>query len=239
MWHRKTAVRLITAFVLGSLCACTTPAQRQTAVERVNSVWAADNQDIRSKLASRRVTASPEQSMQAAELALRRIGLEDVNTDRKAGLATSKRQYSNAAWSWSDAVKQAEEPRLRQIFVDAIGPQGAFLALDPKDEILSATVKVAASGKKNLAVVTIDFRSDTAGGASCAGGCVVEIPPAALRAGLYEFWQAFDSELTDLQTKARQTRKTKVPAQQQPAKQNRSPNEWVVPPKSWVLPSSH
>lgn len=239
-WSARRTVYFALALALGALSACTTVVQRQTAVDRVNAVWAADNQSVRSTLAARTLAASIDQALDASERALRKIGLDEISVDRKTATVSGRRQYANAAWSWSDAVRQAEEPRLRQIFVDAIGPQGYFLGLDPKDEVLSATVKVVAAGRKKEAIVSADFRSDNTAGVTCPGGCVTEIPPSALRAGLYEFWRAFDGELSDIQAKTRATaRKPRAPAQQPTASRNRSPNEWVVPPKDWVLPAQH
>jgi hypothetical protein len=232
----------ISILLLCSACATTTAGQRQTAIDRLNLVWGGENAAIRAEFGERSVNATPDQSYRAAKAALNRIGLEIDEDAAQPPTIFGRRSYAAGSFSWSPAVRQAEEARVRETFVAAVGPMGATLVLNPLAEELTGTATVKSASKSGTRVA-VDFRS--ASGA-CVTACLTEMPPTALRSAFYQFWTAFDEEIIEVKADdeakeaaaaAERAKKRKPPARapRKPAAP-KPPTEWTPPPRDWKPP---
>lgn len=155
---------LVATLAVFTLTACaTTPTQRQIAGDRLAEVWAADNVEARKQLGSRTIKATADQAYRAAKGTMPRIGLEiDVRASNPPTV-TARSLYKGGGFSWSPSVRQAEETRMRRIFVEAIGRMGALLNIKPVDEIITATARVGGA-PRGSSTLTIDFASAAADG---------------------------------------------------------------------------
>jgi hypothetical protein len=230
----------ISILLLCSACA-TTVGQRQTAIDRLNMVWSEENNTIRTEFGERTVSATSDQTYRAARAALARIGLVIDEAAAQPPTVFGSRSYPAGSFSWSPAVRAAEEARVRETFVAAIGPMGASLVLNPLAEELTGTATVR-SAPKTATRLAVDFRS-TSG--ACVTGCLTEMPPTALRSAYYQFWTAFDEELIEVKADdeakaaaaAARAKKRPPPARavRKPAAP-KPPTEWTPPPRDWKPP---
>lgn len=230
----------ISVLLLCTACA-TTVGQKQTAVDRLNMVWRVDNNAIRAEFGERSVKATPDQTFRAAKAALLRLGLVIDEAAAQPPTVFGSRSYPAGTFSWSPAVRQAEEARVRETFVAALGPMGATLVLTPMAEEFTGTATVKAAPKTESRVA-VDFRS-TAG--ACTTACLTEMPPTALRSAYYQFWTAFDEELIEViaddeakaAAAAARAKKRPPPARapRKPAAP-KPPTEWTPPPRDWKPP---
>lgn len=229
------------AIALLLLCAAcgTTSGQRQLAAQRLEAVWASENQATRAQFGERMVKATPDQAFRAARAALIRVGLE-VDDHASPPAVVGQKTYPAGSFSWSPAIRQLEEERMRTVFVEALGPVGGNLRLAPTAEDLVGTAKLKAA-PKGQALLAVDFRTQPVGGGDCPQPCLLEMPPAALRAAYYEYWAAFDDELAEVkaedEAKAAASRKRSPPARKaRPSKPPKAPGDWTLPPKDWRPP---
>lgn len=233
------------ALVLLLFCAAcsTTLEQRSTAAQQLNAVWMAENQVTRGKLATRVIAATADQTYRALKATLPNIGLE-VDDQASSPLSiVAKSHYAQGGFSWSPAIRAQEEARMRQVFVDAIGRQGANLTLAPESEIITATGRVSGN-TATTSRLSIDFRSTSPSGGCPTPPCVDEIPPSALSAAYYQFWTAFEPELGAIQrvdsvkaaATGRAKRRTTPAAPRKPPAVARAPSDWVLPPSGWKPP---
>lgn len=240
LFRRVARPAVLALLLLCSACATTT-GQKVLAVQRLDAVWARDNAAIRSQLGERTIKATPDQTYRAAKAALIAVGLTIDEGAATPPSVSGSKTYPAGALSWSPAVKQAEEARTRQVFIEALGPVGATLSLNPLPEQFtgSATVKAAAKGETLLVV---DLRS-TPLATACAAACLTEMPPTALRAAYFEYWTAFDEELAEVKAEdearaAAVARARKKPPPRPPRKPRatRPPSDWTPPPRDWTPP---
>jgi hypothetical protein len=212
----------------------TTLDERMMATQRVNEIWATDNTATRASLSVRTVKASPSQVSRAARAAMEQLGLDVDAKGLKGRTLTATKVFKNGGWSWSPAVRQAEEPRLKQALHEVLGTRGDELLLGTLgDEVLTGTATVATGGK-GVVKITVDFSSKVPGADCTRTACIDEMPPAALRAAYYEFWTAFDQALANIRRTDAEAHKKRSQA---PTKQKaKPPSDWVLPPSGWKPP---
>jgi hypothetical protein len=243
---RLAAVSALVGALL--LAGCATTADIGVASQRLNQAWASDNQGTRATLGARTVRATPDQAYRAAKLALGRIGLDVDEAASRPPRVVASRLYKAGAWSWSDAVQKAEQTRMVQVFTDAIGLKAIGLVFKPGDEIIGADLTIGSASREGT-LLRVNFGSRPPNGDCSDAGCITEMPPSALRAAYYEFWTAFDEELSAVEQedalhavppKGRRpvgARATRVAASlPQPKPKSKAPNEWVLPPSGWTPP---
>jgi hypothetical protein len=205
-------------------------------MQRIDQLWRADNQATRATSQARTVSATPNQVRRAVRATIPRVGLELEGAAPAGSEARGHHLFKGAARSWSPSVQKAEEARVRQVFVEVIGPAASGLQIRPGDEVLTVTV-VWVPATRGATRVNVDFKSDEPG-ADCSqpGSCIKEMPPAALRAAYYEFWTAFDRELAEIGAEdAAAAREHRRPAAaRRPA--SKPPSAWTPPPSGWRPP---
>lgn len=208
-------------------------------MQRLDSVWASDNAAIRARMGKRIVKATPVQAHRAARAALIAGGLTIDESAATPPSVYAAKTYPAGALSWSPAVKQAEEARTRQVFIDALGPMGRTLMITPLPEQFTVSVAVKAA-TKGESLVVVDLRSNPLAPA-CPAACLTEMPPTALRAAYSEYWRAFDEELVvvtaeDEAKAAAAKAKKKPPRTARKPRTTRPPSEWTPPPREWQAP---
>lgn len=238
--QRLALMLSVAATVLAAACSTTTtPADRQIATQRLNYVWGAENQLTRGELKNRTVDGTPAQVHRAARQTMIRIGLVIDETQSQPPNVVGGNVFANGGWSWNEAVQLSEEPRMRSVFVQAIGPAGANLTLTPTDEVMTASV-VVGSTSANATEVSVDFATASPGVDCRVTACTAQIPPMALRSAYYAFWQAFDEELGDVveedRAEAAAHRQRSQRARPRPARPTRPPSDWTPPPSGWTPP---
>jgi hypothetical protein len=212
---------------LALLLASCAPAGFQQGVERVHETWLTDNSRIYSAEGSRSVTLDPTQARQAARFALERIGLTVTRDDPSTGVVEADRALTSA--DISGAVRDAELPRVQQIMSEEMGAAGASIPMGlGEGSLLVATATVAGAGDRSTVEVRMCNGARSQTGGYIVGRCV--IPTAQLRAGLNEFWRAFDQEAAALEA---QRPRVAGKAQSAPAS---APSGPLRPPSQWVLP---
>ena len=231
----------LTLLLLCAACA-TTLEQRSTATQQLNAVWTAENQATRKRLETRVVAATADQTYRALKATFPNIGLDVDDQASSSTVVVAKSRYAQGGFSWSPAIRAQEEARVRQVFVDAIGRQGANLKLVPQDEIITATGKVSAN-TATTSRLSIDFRSTSPSGGCSTPPCVDEMPPSALSAAYYQFWTAFEPELKEIQladsikaAAAGRTKRKTAPTAPRKSPAARPPSDWVLPPSGWKPP---
>jgi hypothetical protein len=211
------------AVVLAS-CA---PAGFQRGVQRVHETWLADNSQVYGAEGSRSVALDPAEARQAAHLALQRIGLTVSREDPAIGVIEADRPLT--ATDISGAVRNAEEPRVQRIMAEEMGPAGASIPMGlGEGTLLIATASVTGTANRTTVKIRMCNGARDQAGAYSVGRCV--IPTAQLRAGLNEFWRAFDQEVAGLEG---QQPRVASKAQLVPVA---APSGPVRPPSQWVLP---
>ncbi len=241
--HAARCVAAALVLMAGACATSTSMEQRIIATQRLEQVWAAENRTTRAELGGRVIDGTPAEAHRAAVEAMGRIGLT-VDHGRSPPVAGSS--FANGGWSWNEQVRLSEEPRMRHVFVQAIGRAGAQLTIAPGEEVLTVTATVGSSSGAGTEI-GVDFASASPGVDCGQLACVSEIAPMALRAGYYEFWQAFDGELTAIREfdqaeaeaaeaarRARSQRPSRPRAR--PAQPQRPPREWTPPPSGWRPP---
>lgn len=240
----KVVLRTVAIALLATAASCaTTPQQRFEATRRLDEVWASENQATRAQFGSRVLNATPDQALRAAKAAMVQIGLVIYEPASSPPNVVARQTFAESGWSWSEAVRLVEEARMQQVFVQAIGSQGAQLQMGRGEETLTARFVV---GSRTSAGTTasVDFESAPVGVDCASTACVMQIPPAALRAGFFEFWRAFDEELVEVRAQdaekaaaARRDHRSGQPAPRRRQRQRaRPPSEWVPPPSGWRPP---
>lgn len=227
------------AFTVVIAACSTTSEDRQIATQRLNYVWGAENQITRSELGNRAVDGTPAQVHRAARQTMIRIGLVVDEERSQPPHVVGGNVFANGGWSWSESVRLSEEPRMRRVFVEAIGPAGANLILAPTDEVMTASA-VVGSTSANATEISLDFATASPGLDCRVLACAAQIPPTALRSAYYAFWQAFDEELADIveedRAEAAARRQRSQRARPRPARPARPPSDWVPPPSGWTPP---
>ncbi|HEY0599191.1 hypothetical protein [Brevundimonas sp.] len=231
--------------LLGAGCATSTSMeQRMLATQRLEQVWAAENRMTRAELASRIVDGTPAQAHRAAVETMGRIGLVVDDSRSQPPRVVAESTFADGGWSWNEQVRLSEEPRMRQVFVQAIGPSGARLVMAPGEEVLTVTA-VTGSSTRDGTEIAVDFVSTSPNVDCVQQACVGEMAPMALRAGYYEFWRAFDEELTairdfdraEAEAAARRARSQRPPrSRARPVQPQRPPRDWTPPPSGWRPP---
>jgi hypothetical protein len=223
------AAAALAALALLSGCA-TGPVSR--GFERVRLMWIEDNQRVLEQEGTRTIRAAPAACLEAAREALRRIGLMVTAEDRGSGQLVAERP--NSPGDISEAVQAAELPRVRQIMEQELGQPFRQLSLAEAQGVLQATLTVAPADDGSTMSLRLCNGDRDASGVVQVARCV--IPTAQYRAGLNEFWQAFEAVLGPVpeasaqrapSAPARATRRTERPKPS--AKQVRPPSEWVLP----------
>lgn len=239
--NRLALMLSVAATVLVAACSTTTtPADRQIATQRLNYVWGAENQLTRGELKTRTVDGTPAQVHRAARQTMIRIGLVIDEARSQPPNVVGGNVFANGGWSWNESVRLSEEVRMRNVFVQAIGPTGANLTIVPGDEVMTASV-VVGSSSANATEVSVDFATASPGVDCTVTQCTAQIPPMALRSAYYAFWQAFDEELGDVveedRAEAAARRQRSQRARPRPApRPARPPSDWTPPPSGWTPP---
>lgn len=225
--------------IAGLLSACSLPEAAQRGHQRVSDMWIADNKQVLVREGTRTIHASSAASIAAAATALERIGLTVTDKDLGAGSVIGQRPMSSS--DISPAVNAAELPRVRRIMVEEIGPLGEIASFQQPSGTLQATVLI--QGKATRSVVTFKLCNNVLALEQVAD-CT--IPTAQYRAGLNEFWNAFDQELPDakaadaarpapVQAPARKSAEASMLSADPKPTVNLKPRP-VVQPSDWVLP---
>lgn len=227
---RIQALVLALALTLGG-CATTSP-RLSTAMQELDAVWTAENSATRARRGQEVVAATPEQAARAARQALAKLGMT-IAPESSLSVVTGSRMYPNPGYSWTAAVRAEEEPRLRRIFAQSVGPLAGLITTRTTDETLVALVSMTPSGTGRTSVVA-DFRAD-APAEDCSKGCVEAMPPAAYRQAQDAFWPAFRLELASViaANRAKLPTRASAPKRKDDARgSTRKPaSGWKTPPK--------
>lgn len=242
---RAAGLILLTVVVTG--CEAMTAWDR--GIQRVHAGWREQNADFLAETGSRQVRADPEVSLVATQAALTRIGLTVDDVNRQAGVVKASRLL-NEDVDIGPEVRAAELDYVRRIMKEEAGERGTIAELSiGQQSRLGATATVAASGNGSQVSVRMCNLTRVREGVYLEGDCL--IPTSRLKAGVSEFWAAFDSELgarlpaeasptpAPRVAQASGTRRPAVAAVP-PARRVESssvePAGPIVEPSGWVLP---
>ncbi len=207
----KLTYLIVFTFFL-AISGCVSIEDQQRAVNRIDRVWAGENRDILKEYSSRSVKASPQVAQLAVERAMRRIGLQ-ISKYPADDRTEFSRRLDN--YDISPAVREAEVPRLRRIAEEELGPIGRTADLFVDNMTLIAIVSVVENGKFSIVSIDQIWTKNLNPKRIRAS----EIAPSALKAGLSEFWNAFNEELASVSNN-----------QPESTAKVRSPSMWVLPP---------
>jgi hypothetical protein len=216
------------AMLLLALADCAAQqAAAQRGIERVHGMWLTDNERVYATQGSRTVALDRNRALAAVERALKRIGLEQTLADASTAVIVADRALTSA--DISGAIREAELPRVQRIMSEEMGPVGSYVPMGFGEGVLlvaTATVKGATKGSTVAIRMCNGLRSQT--GEYQVGSCV--IPTAQLRAGLNEFWRAFDDETSRLKAERPATAGSAGRAERPPrAASVRPPSQWILP----------
>lgn len=209
-------IGILCGILLSSACVTVSKMDIQRATDRVDAEWGAENAATFRSEGSREVNVPRPEAIEAARHALEQIGFNVVEVDTRNGKIRAERDLVDS--DISEEVRRIEEPRLRQIYVDEIGVMGMSARLEADDYRLYAVASVEPS--QNGALIKIErLRNEYLGEQNIVS--TDQLAPAALKAGLYEFWNAIDKNVE--QILADRPVVTDV---------RKSPSEWVLPPRN-------
>ena len=236
---RNFAQRFAFVCALQLLAGCATISDatydvRLKATQSLDQDWAIYNDATRRTQGTRIVHATPLQVWRASRSAMVRIGLKIDDTASSVPNVVATKFISGGTWPWSQAVREAEQSRVRQALRNVLGKNGVGLLATPGDQTLTGKVIASADlhGGSNAIVDFKSIRSNHCKDQSCP----TEIPPSALRAAYFEFWTAFDDELA---TQVAEEGKRRPTALLPNARHRRAPkatSDWVLPPSGWTPP---
>jgi hypothetical protein len=220
----RYALRFISvaSLVLLTTACGTLNASYNRAILKLESAWLQENIRILESDGRRQFKASKQQAFEAAQLAVRRLGMavEEHNYDTGFLLATAPAPTPLTMEEWAEVQKQDTEG-FQKIIAEDIGSLSYFATLDPSGKDVVGNVFVTEKDAKVEVSIGLRLRSTRATADRLRR---LQAPPTAVRMGLRKFWNAFEIELASVV--ARGTPSGIKPVASLPAKKP------VSPPKS-------
>lgn len=194
--------RIMSIMVVGSILLLTTScgmfaSSQNRAILKLDSAWLQTNVRILESEGHRQFSASKQQAFEAAQLAVRRLGMivEEQNYETGFLLATAPAPIPLTMEEWSE-VQEKDTKEFRKIIYEEVGGLSWFATLDPSGKDVMANAFV--SEKNGKVEVSIGLRLRSTAKATTDQVKRLQPPPTATRMGLIKFWKAFETELASV-----------------------------------------
>lgn len=191
----RYALRMIgvTSLVLVTTACGTFTSSHNQAILKLESAWLQSNVRILEADGHRQFKATKQQAFEAAQLAVRRLGMvvEEQNYATGFLLATAPAPTPLTMPEWAEVQRQDTE-EFRTIIAREVGALALFATLDPSGKDVLGNVFVAEKESEVEVSIGLRLRSTVAASDRVKR---LQAPPTAVRMGLRKFWSAFEIEL--------------------------------------------
>ncbi|MGZ6225679.1 MAG: caspase family protein [Syntrophales bacterium] len=225
----RYALRFISvaSLVLLTTACASLNASYNRAILKLESAWLQENVKILETDGRRQYKATKQQAFEAAQLAVRRLGMVVDEQNYQTGflLVSAPAPTPLTMEEWAEVQKKDTE-RFQQIISEEIGSISYFVTLDPSGKDVVGNFFV--TEKEAMVEVSIGLRLRSTR-ATDDRLRRLQAPPTAVRMGLRKFWNAFDIELASVI--ARGTTSGIKPVAVLPAKKAVTEPKAVSPPK--------
>ncbi|MGO9136962.1 MAG: caspase domain-containing protein [Syntrophales bacterium] len=166
------------------------------AILKLESTWLQENIKILETDGRRQYKATKQQAFEAAQLAVRRLGMvvDEQNFGTGFLLVSAPAPTPLTMEEWAEVQKQDTEG-FRKIISEEIGAISYFATLDPSGKDVVGNFFI--TEKEAMVEVSIGLRLRSTR-ATTDRLRRLQAPPTAVRMGLRKFWNAFDIELASV-----------------------------------------
>jgi Caspase domain len=183
----------VASLVLLTTACVSLDASYNRAILKLESAWLQENIRILDSDGRRLFKASKQQAFEAAQLAVRRLGMavEEQNYGTGFLLATAPAPTPLTMEEWAE-VQRKDTEAFRKIIAEEIGSISYFAILDPSGKDVVGNVFITEKEDKAEVSIGLRLRSTRATTDRLRR---LQAPPTAVRMGLSKFWNAFEIEL--------------------------------------------
>jgi hypothetical protein len=188
----------VTSLVLLTAACGAFTANYNQAILKLESAWLQSNVRILEGDGHRQFKATKQQAFEAAQLAVRRLGMvvEEQNYETGFLLATAPAPTPLTMAEWAE-VQRRDTEEFRTIIAKEVGALALFATLDPSGKDVLGNVFVAEKESEVEVSIGLRLRSTVAASDRVKR---LQAPPTAVRMGLRKFWNAFEIELGSVVT---------------------------------------